>query len=300
MIEIHMLRYVLAAADTGSFSQAADLFGIKQATLSKSVLYLEDCLGLSLFTRSTRGVAPTGPGRSFLDRARCILDDVDGLVSDARALGRGERGTLRIGFHGSLAQGDLAAAFAAFRNLHPAIHIDAREQNRDALLRALERGRIDVAVTAGESTDPAVRSLRLWSEPLVLAMAADHPLAASERLYWTDLRNAEFLVTADDPGPDIGAMIASRLSAPGHDPVITRQRVSRENLLSFAGGNRIAIGTGMAVRPGCEGLVLRRVHDAFGASSLEQRLHWRHDNEVAPLGHFLSLVTKRYGRSLDD
>ena len=53
MIEVHLLRYALAAADTGSFSKAADRFGVKQSTLSKQVHYLEDRIGLALFRRST-------------------------------------------------------------------------------------------------------------------------------------------------------------------------------------------------------------------------------------------------------
>jgi DNA-binding transcriptional LysR family regulator len=55
MIEIHLLRYALAAADTGSFRQAADQFRIKQSALSRPILYLEQRLGLSIFARSTRG-----------------------------------------------------------------------------------------------------------------------------------------------------------------------------------------------------------------------------------------------------
>ena len=49
MIEIHLLRYALAAADTGSFRQAADQFRIKQSTLSRHILYLEQRLALSIF-----------------------------------------------------------------------------------------------------------------------------------------------------------------------------------------------------------------------------------------------------------
>jgi DNA-binding transcriptional LysR family regulator len=86
MIEIHLLRQALAAADTGSLRQAADRFRIKQSTLSKHFLYLEQRLGLSSFARSTRGVVPTEPSTAFLDRVRCIVDDVDVLDHDTSAM----------------------------------------------------------------------------------------------------------------------------------------------------------------------------------------------------------------------
>ena len=286
MIETFLLRYAVAAADTGSFSQAADQFGIKQSTLSKSIHYLKDILGLALFTRSTRGVAPTDPGRSFLERARRILDDVDGLLSDARALARGDAGVLRIGLHASLAEGNLAATLRAFRDRYRDVEIEAREQNRSALFDAVERGGIDLAVTAGRSSTLALRSAALWSDPLTIALPAAHPLATLDNVYWTDLRGARFVVTADDPGPDISAMITARLAGPGHLPTITAQHVSRHNLLSFVTADRVAVSTGLTAHTDPEPIVIRRIHDAFGASAIEQRLHWRRDNPSAPLARF--------------
>ena len=213
MIEVHLLRYALAAADSGSFSRAAEQFGIKQSTLSKHVQYLEDRLGLLLFRRSTRGVVPTDPGERFLRRARHIIEDIASLDRESRALARGGTGLLRLGFHGSLAGGDLSAALAAYRTAWPEVEIEASEGNRDRLLNALDKGTLDLAILVGRSDRPTIRSLSLWSEPLLLALPPSHPLANADTLYWTDLRGAAFVVTAADPGPDIGAMITARLAA---------------------------------------------------------------------------------------
>lgn len=62
MIDVHQLRYALAAAETGSFSRAADQFRVKQSTLSKRIRHLELRLGLPLFERTTQGVIPTAVG----------------------------------------------------------------------------------------------------------------------------------------------------------------------------------------------------------------------------------------------
>ena len=89
MIDVHLLRYALAAAETGSFSRAADRFRVKQSTLSKRVRHLELRLGLNLFDRSTQGVAPTAVGLRFLARARSILLDLEALSEESRAMAMG-------------------------------------------------------------------------------------------------------------------------------------------------------------------------------------------------------------------
>ena len=55
MIELRQLRYLIAAAEAGSFSRAARSLNIKQATLSRQILQVEKRLGMVLFDRMTRG-----------------------------------------------------------------------------------------------------------------------------------------------------------------------------------------------------------------------------------------------------
>lgn len=299
MIEVHLLRYALAAADSGSFSRAADQFGIKQSTLSKRVQYLELRLGLPLFRRSTHGVVPTDPGERFLSKARRIIQDIDALGQESRALAKGEAGTLRLGFHGSLGAGDLSAVLRAYRDAWPAVEIHAQEGGSAMLLDALERDRLDLAILTGRSSRSALRSACFWSDPLFIGLPKGHALADVETLYWTDLRGASFVVTAADPGPDITAIITARLSGPGHRPAITAQHVSRDNLASFAAADRVTVSAGVGpITVGVDMPIIREVHDAFGATMLEQGVHWRADNDNPALKRFLELLAHRYGRPI--
>jgi len=300
MIDIHLLRYALAAADTGSFSRAADQFGIKQSTLSKHIQYLEQFLGLALFRRSTRGVVATDPGERVLSSARRILADVEALSRDSRALSRGEAGSLRIGFIGSLGGGDLAAMLKEYHTAWPAIVLEAVEDDSARLLDALDGGKLDLAILPGRQTRPGMRSLSFWSEPLFLALPPGHRLVDASKIYWTDLRGASFSVTAADPGPDIEAMITARLAGPGHRPDISTQHVSRDNLLSFVTHERIAIVAGIFRNPAhiAEAPILREVHDVFGPTTLDQGVHWHRDNDNPALKRFLELLSKRYARPI--
>lgn len=293
MIEVHLLRYALAAAETGSFSRAADVFRVKQSTLSKRISYLEQRLGLSIFTRSTQGVAPTMSGLHFLAQARSIVDDLERLSSGAQALASGHHGTLRIGFHASLAGGDLRAVLDSYRAAFPAVKLEALEGGRETLIGALDHDRIDLAIVAGDSASPALRSLTLWSEPLMVGLPSRHRLAQTDRLYWTDLRGLAFLVTQADPGSLISAMIAARMTGPSGTPSIIVQAVSRDNLPGFVDDAHVSVTAGAL--PCCGATRLREVHDAFGASRIDQTMLWHGTNPNPALARFLALVEQRYG-----
>ena len=294
MIEVHLLRYALAAADSGSFSRAAEQFRVKQSTLSKRVRHLELRIGVPLFTRSTQGVAPTPSGIQFLARARSIVGELDMLSTDTLALASGERGRLRIGFHGTLAAGDLRATIEDFRREAPDVELEAIEAGRDQLRDGLDRGRLDLSVMAGEAAGG--QALCLWSEPLALGLSFNHPLLERDRLYWTDLREMTFLVTRADPGDLIAAMIATRLAGPCHAPRIVTQAVSRDNLHSFVTRDRLSVTAGLGPVTDA-GVAFREVHDAFGPTRLSQTLHWREENENPALARFLALAARRYGRA---
>jgi DNA-binding transcriptional LysR family regulator len=300
MIDVHLLRYALAAADTGSFSRAANQFGIKQSTLSKRIHYLEARLGLPLFQRSTRGVTPTLSGDRFLSKARRILQDIDALAGASRALAKGDEGVLRLGFCGTLATGNLSAALTSYRDACPDVEIEAREGGRMALLNKLEREELDVAILCGQARRPGVRSLSFWNEALVVALPADAPVAVQEPLYWSDLRGYGFAVTVADPGPDIAAMITARLAAPGHLPSIIAQKVSRENLLQLGTAAHLPVTAGIApdTTSAAGAFSYHEVHDAFGPTTFDQGVHWRTSNANPALQRFLQHLSQRYARPL--
>lgn len=295
MIEVLLLRYALAAADSGSFSRAADRFRIKQSTLSKRVRYLEERLGVALFTRSTQGVAPTAGGQQFLARARLIVGELDLLSADSAAFAKGDTGTLRIGFHASSLGAELRSALNDYRRDHPGITIEPSEGDRPALVDALGHDRLDAAIIAGEADLPGCRALSLWSEPLMLGVADGRALLERDRVYWTDLIGMRFVVTAADPGKLIAAIIASRLTGPGHVPEISTHAVGRENLRGLAPPDLITVTSG--AMPAETGMAYRQVCDAFGPTRLGQTLVWRATNENPALAHFIAHMERRYGRA---
>ena len=91
------LRHLIALADTGSFSSAAERVFLTQPALSRSIQSLEDELGATLFDRIGRRAELTPMGRDILERARLLVLDAQDLQDRARATALGRMGKLRVG-----------------------------------------------------------------------------------------------------------------------------------------------------------------------------------------------------------
>ncbi|WP_159014777.1 LysR family transcriptional regulator [Acidisoma sp. S159] len=114
MIEFRQLRYLIAAAEAGSFSRAAQRLGIKQATLSRHILETEKRLGLVLFDRKTRGASLAVDGQTYLRKARHIVKELDELNEWVRSTRAGESGNVAVGFYTSFSAGNLRATLSEF------------------------------------------------------------------------------------------------------------------------------------------------------------------------------------------
>ena len=76
-MDLQQLRYLVAVADTGNFTRAAERCFVSQPSLSQQIINLEDELGHKLFHRLGRKAVPTEAGTAFIERSRRILADVE-------------------------------------------------------------------------------------------------------------------------------------------------------------------------------------------------------------------------------
>lgn len=101
-------------ADKRSFSRAAAVLRVKQFTLGRRLMLLEECLGVKLFERTTRGAEPTENGRVVIEQARRIVTDIDNLKTIARNVSYGLHSCIGVGYCSSLMSGNLKHIFAEY------------------------------------------------------------------------------------------------------------------------------------------------------------------------------------------
>lgn len=298
--DIRQLRYAIAAADHRSFHRAAVARDIEQSTLSRNILKLERVVGVKLFKRSRAGASPTVAGAEFIRTARHIVAKADQLVTAMRAAGQGRAGGLVVGYKHPISAGHLRATLVAWRETHPDVEVERVEDERESLIAALDAGVVDLAILSGEARYAGMRRATLWSERLLAALPAAHPLAEREHVELTDLRDETILLTAESPGPDTRDLILAHFAAAGISPTIRTQHVSPDSLLSLLGaGGGITLICECASGARYPDVVLREVHDLHGQKWIGYSGYWRKENENPVLRRFLAFVRSRYALSFD-
>src|SRR6478672_4859964 len=96
-VEFRHLRYIIAVAEEGHITRAAERLGIQQPPLSRLVKAVEEEIGVQLFRRVRRGVELTDAGQAFLEGARATFANLDRTIESARRTARGEQGQLSVG-----------------------------------------------------------------------------------------------------------------------------------------------------------------------------------------------------------
>ncbi|WP_030168085.1 LysR family transcriptional regulator [Spirillospora albida] len=147
-MNLRQLRYVVATADHGTMTSAAEALYVAQPALSRAVRELERELGVELFARSGRGVVLTAVGERVVRQARIALDAVD-AIEDMSAGRDGARGAeLRIATTASLEPELTGRLIPLFARDQPAIRVRViRCPGRDGVAAALRAGQADLALT---------------------------------------------------------------------------------------------------------------------------------------------------------
>jgi len=162
------------AGSMGSYSAAARSLSISPSAVSKSVQRLEQRLGVSLFTRTTRSLTLTPEGRELHDRTLKLLRDAEEIEQAAVTARAEPSGTLRIAASLPIGMHVIAPALPGFRKLYPKVTIDLRLS--DQITDIIEQG-IDIAVRIGDLADSRLLSRRLAPHRLC-AFASPAYLAA--------------------------------------------------------------------------------------------------------------------------
>ncbi len=173
------LKHLIALADSGSFSKAAQALFLTQPALSRSIRALEDELHAPLFDRIGRRIELTPFGGETLKRARELLGDAEELQASGPSLREGRRGVLRIGLGsgpGAMLMTPLLMKIARER---PQLHVEVSRSSTELLLQALRARSLDALVLDVRSMRPAadLRTDALHEMRGAFMVRRGHPLA---------------------------------------------------------------------------------------------------------------------------
>ncbi|WP_433349196.1 LysR family transcriptional regulator [Micromonospora sp. CA-111912] len=245
-MQLHQLRYFVAVAEVRHFTQAADVVGITQPSLSKQIHALEADLGAPLFERVRGNIALTAAGEVLLPLARRILADVETATREVQELVGLRRGRVRLGATPSLATALAPPVLRRFRDAHPGVDLRVEEGGSQNLVRDLLRGDLDLAliIMPAHGADPGLHTEEILRESLVVASLDEVPgTSAAGELRVTDLRGQPLVMFRE--GYDLRDATLQACREAGFEPTLSVDGGEMDAVLSF-----VEAGLGVALVPG--------------------------------------------------
>src|SRR4051794_26174420 len=194
-MDLRQLSAVVAVADHGSFSAAADALHTVQSNVSTHVARLERELGCSLVDRSN-ACRLTEEGQAVVERARRIAGELEALVADVAALRHEVTGSVRLGMIGTTARWLVPRLLREMDERHPKVHLVVVEATSTSLEPQLSSGRLDLAVVNMPVPGDDLTARALFDEDLLLVVPSDHPLTKHEHVTLADTDGMSLLLPA--------------------------------------------------------------------------------------------------------
>ncbi|MCP3727944.1 LysR family transcriptional regulator [Paraburkholderia sp. CNPSo 3272] len=260
-LNLRDIRAFVTVAHAGNFTRAAARLHLSQPALTVQIRRLEETVGARLFDRNSRSVALTQTGRELLPILTRSLSDMEQALRDARALGDGSSGTVRLACLPTFAASALPELIQAFRKRVPQARFQVRDVVASAVNALVRNEEVDIGLTGGHSVDATLDILQTGEDRLVIVCPKTHPLARKRTVTVDDFASLPLVLTA--PGTSVRAVVDAALSNARCTPNIACEPMYMMTAVAMVRG-----GLGISVLPESarevhaeRGLVMRPIDD---------------------------------------
>jgi DNA-binding transcriptional LysR family regulator len=245
MLDVRRLRVLHAVSAHGSVTAAAAALGYSAPAVSQQLAALEREVGMVLTERAGRGLELTPAAVVLVSHTDALLSRLDAAEADLAALRDQVAGRVAVAAFASAAASLVPAAWAALAGSAPQVRLDLTEMEPEESLPAVLRGEADVAVAheydlLPRPLDPLFERRELLSDPVVLAVPADHPADGPVPL--SSLTGQPFLAPRDTTS--CAEMIQRACARAGFVPRVVARASDFAVLLSL-----VAAGAGVTLVP---------------------------------------------------
>ena len=192
MPELYQLIQLIAIAEWGTMSKAAEELHLSQPALSRSMQKLEETLQVSLFDRQKNKISLNENGRLAVEHARRVIDQAHDLVDQVRAFDRSRR-TISIG---SCAPAPLWELVSITSRLYPDMAISSEMKDADTLMAGLADGTYQFIILPRTVESPDLYSFPFEKERIYFSLPPAHPLASMKELSFRDIDGESILLLA--------------------------------------------------------------------------------------------------------
>jgi len=220
-VEFRHLKYIVAIAETGNFTRAAERLFLSQPALSKQIKELERDIGFQIFIRTPDGVFPTPVGQMIVDYAVATLHGRKYVIHMAKEIFLGNVPILRMGFSSFVNARHLQSFRMSYNRQFPRCALQLSGGDTDNILQRVERGDLDCAIVTLPVVGSEWQIVPIASMPLVACLRTDDPLTERSVVTLSDL-SARLTVFRDPEGqPSAHARLMQMLTEAGMEVQIS-------------------------------------------------------------------------------
>jgi DNA-binding transcriptional LysR family regulator len=252
-MDLILLRSLLAVADAGTITDAADEIGVSQSALSRRLQQLESELGAQLLVRGRHGAELTELGRQTVEQGRGIVARYDQLREQIVAQLGLRHGTVRVGGGATVTSYLLPPAIATFQAAHPGIRFHVKEAGSLEIATEVGAGHLDLGIVTLPVPTRDLDIADLFVDEIVLVARSDHPFAG-RRILPAELAGRSFV--GFESGSAIRQIIDGALRAVGVQMEVVMELRSIPSILrmvtttgSLAFVSRVSLPAEPDVRP---------------------------------------------------
>jgi DNA-binding transcriptional LysR family regulator len=244
MLDVKRLKVLREVAACGSFSAAAESLAYTQSAVSQQIAALEREAGTILLERNARGVRLTDAGRALVDHSEQIIARLAAAEAELEAIAGLRGGRLRMASFPTAGATLMPLAIARFRQRHPGVELSLAQAEPEDSVPRLRAGELDIALLFEPNQldhgADAIQLMHLLDDPMYIALAADHPLAAKPRLRLKDLAGEPWIQATGA----CSRLTERACSATGFEPHVAFES---DDYLTVQG--LVAAGVGVALIP---------------------------------------------------
>lgn len=244
-ISLRSMEQFIAVAEELHFHRAAKRLNMSQPPLTNAILKLEKDLGVTLLERGNRILGLTLAGKVFFSEACETIRQAEKTIISTRDVAEGRTGLLRLGYVGSALYGRLPDIIRGFRESHPQVRIELREDTTLAQVTALQDGKLDIGVLLPplERAD-SINLINFDSDRLCMAIPKAHPLSQRSELTLADLANEPFILWPMLEGRGFHLRVIRLCAKAGFVPMVTQEAHGMHAVLSL-----VSVGGGVSIVP---------------------------------------------------
>lgn len=280
------LQYFATVAEYGNISAAASVLAITQPALTRSIMRLEDVLGVQLLHRSVRGVSPTACGKALLVHITAAEGELNKALALVQSIKDPNGRSISCGAGSVSMNHILPKAVSNIRKIHGKIKIKLLEGHTPDLLLKLRNGELDLVlgIEQADGLFSEFQSEDLVQEHFHFAARADHPLMRQDPLSLRDIMNQEKLAMPSFAGCLVEQALVGELERLGCElnvrrvetlsPAVIRHLVYQDDYVAFCS----SIWFGEEIRSG----TMKALHGDWNLPAFSTRLFRRGGDVITP------------------